>query len=178
MLGFGAVGEFAIGEIGSDAISLSSEILKEVVTHFVNAGTLPSLPNRLHHFTSLETACRIVEGDNVRLSHAEYSNDQTEMAQAKVVIRGELASRSTNSFFSQVSVEYERVAPTLDAYIYCMCMDGQGGGAPQDILSQWRAYGQDGRGACLTLSTGDLIRLVSNVPGLRINPVRRCRKCS
>jgi hypothetical protein len=39
------------------------------------------------------------------------------------------------------------------------------------MLSQWRAYGQDGRGICLTLNASDLARLVDNTPGLRINPV-------
>ena len=42
---------------------------------------------------------------------------------------------------------------------------------PQDILSQWRAYGDDGRGACLTLDANRLSRIVYNIPGLRINPV-------
>ena len=49
--------------------------------------------------------------------------------------------------------------------------DNLAGSPPQDILSQWRAYGQDGRGACLTLDSTKLDRLVRNTPGLRINPV-------
>ncbi len=171
MLGFGALGEFALGETGSNTLALTSDILREVVTLLVDEKHLPGLPKQLHHFTSLETAYRIIEGDNVRLSHAEYSNDQTEMAQAKEIIRDELAKRSGSPFFAQVLSEYERLAPNLDAYIFCMCMDKAGSGQPQDILSQWRAYGQDGRGACLTLIAGDLALLVSNTPGLRINPV-------
>ena len=48
---------------------------------------------------------------------------------------------------------------------------GRNGSKPQDMLSQWRGYGQDGRGICLTLDAGRLSRIVGNVPGLRINPV-------
>jgi hypothetical protein len=93
MLGFGAIGEFAIGEFGTDTLALTSGILQRVVTQLTNAHALPTLPTQLHHFTSIETAYRIIADDNVRLSHAEYSSDQTEMAQAKAVIRAELRAR-------------------------------------------------------------------------------------
>ncbi len=171
MLGHGALGEFALGEIGNESLILTSNILQEVVTQLVQEGLIPTLPPELHHFTSLETAYKIVDGDNIRLSHAEYSNDQTEMAQAKDIIRSELAGQLANPFFAQVLPGYEALSPTLDAYIFCMCTGNSGNAKPQDILSQWRAYGQDGRGACLTLDSGDLGRRVSNTPGLRINPI-------
>jgi hypothetical protein len=35
MLGFGAIGEFALGEVGGQALALSSDILEKVVTHLV-----------------------------------------------------------------------------------------------------------------------------------------------
>jgi hypothetical protein len=41
----------------------------------------------------------------------------------------------------------------------------------QDILSQWQAYGKDGRGVALTLDAGQLSRIIQNVPTMRINPV-------
>ena len=171
MLGFGALGEFALGEVGARTLALTSDILREAVTEFVDVKkALPSLPSELHHFTSLETGYRIIEGDNVRLSHAEYSNDQTEMEKAEEIIRRELG-RSADPFFVQVLTEYQKLAPDLDAYVFCMSAGKLVGNPPQDILSQWRAYGQDGRGACLTLDGGNLARIVSNTPGLRINPV-------
>jgi hypothetical protein len=166
MLGFGAIGEFAIGEVGRDTLA----ILEEVVTRLQKEEVLPKPPSQLHHFTSLETAYRIIDCDNIRLSHAEYSNDQTEMAEAKKIIRSELTSRSSNDFFCDVLSDYEKQASTLDAYVFCMST-GKDRDPPQDILSQWRAYGQDGRGASLTLEVEKLVRLVSNTPGLRINPV-------
>jgi hypothetical protein len=171
MLGFGALGEFGLGEIGNDSFALTSDILGQVVTELVDTErVLPALPTQLHHFTSLETAYRIIDKDNIRLSHAEYSNDQTEMTQAKSLILSELNNRSSDAFFAQVLTEYDKRAPSLDAYIFCMAMD-KPAGPPQDILSQWRAYGQDGRGVAITLDAAHLARLVSNVPGLRINPV-------
>jgi hypothetical protein len=171
MLGFGALGEFAIGEVGSVALALTSDILKEVVTRLVEEHVLPELPPHLHHFTSLDTAHHIILSDNVRLSHAEYSNDQTEMAEAKEIIRTELQKRSSDPFFNHVLTDYQTIAPNLDAYIFCTSTGQPGLHPPQDVLSQWRAYGQDGRGVSLTLDAGKLARLVTNTPGLRINPV-------
>jgi hypothetical protein len=42
---------------------------------------------------------------------------------------------------------------------------------PQDMLSQWRAYAQDGRGGAIKLNPLELAALVYHLPGLRINPV-------
>jgi hypothetical protein len=170
MLGFGAIGEQAIGAAGYNTRALTSDILQQVVTQLVDVDkVLPALPPRLHHFTSLGTAAQIIEKDNARLSHAEYSNDQTEMAQAKEIITSALSSRSGQRFFVDVLTEYQNRSQDLDAYIFCMSMDKPNVG--QDILSQWRAYGQDGRGVALTLDARELSRLIQNVPAMRINPV-------
>jgi hypothetical protein len=75
-------------------------------------------------------------------------------------------------FFGQVLDEYQSAAPNLDAFIFCMSTGlTSSAPPPQDMLSQWRAYGQDGRGICLTFDGSDLSRLVANTPGLRLNPV-------
>jgi Protein of unknown function (DUF2971) len=173
MLGFGALGESALGEIPAPVLALTQDILQEIVTNFVDEKKLSGPPAELHHFTSLDTACRIVEGDDVRLSHAEYSNDQTEMEEAKETIRHRLNARvARDPFFVQVLADYQNLAPNLDAFIFCMSTGLKTAtGTSQDMLSQWRAYGQDGRGICLTLNASDLARLVYNTPGLRINPV-------
>lgn len=66
--------------------------------------------------------------------------------------------------------DYKTLAPNLDAYIFCMST-GNKMAPEQAILSQWRAYGQDGRGVCLTLEMAALKRLEDNTPGLRIAAV-------
>lgn len=169
MLGHGALGEFALGDFGSKTLARSSEILEKVITGLVGQRKLSELPASLHHFTTLDTAHQIISSDNIRLSHAEYSNDQTELDRAKTIIRQELGRR-TDPFVEQVLGAYESLAPTMDAFVFCMSSGGEAL-TPQDILSQWRAYGQDGRGVCLTLDAHGLSRIVQNVPGLRINPI-------
>ena len=87
MFGFGAFGDQPFGGISSETLALTSDFLQEIVTRFVEERKFPILPQHLHHHTSLDTSSLIISLDNVRLSHAEYSNDQTEMAQAKELIR-------------------------------------------------------------------------------------------
>jgi hypothetical protein len=174
MLGFAPLGSVPLGSIPGAILRLTSDILQEIVTRFVDdERLLPGRPVELHHFTSLEISYQIIEADDVRLSHAEYSNDQTEMERAKQLIVNRLGvCAPTDGFFGDVLAEYQRLAPSLDAFILCMSTGlPSGGTCPQDMLSQWRAYGQDGRGVCLTFEASKLSRLVENTPGLRLNPV-------
>ena len=178
MLGFGPISSAPLSSLPDNISRLTSDIVQEVVTLFVNEDRLRTSPDELHHFTSLETACKIIEGDDVRMSHAEYSNDQMEMEEAKKIILDRLRALSpTDPLFPKVLAEYEHRSENLDAFIFCMSRGKPTDeGLPQDILSQWRAYGQDGRGICLTLNRSDLQRLIRNTPTLRLNPAIYDRK--
>jgi Protein of unknown function (DUF2971) len=168
----GIGGLSARAEVDAQALARTSDILQSIITRFVNAKRLTTPPGLLHHYTSLDSARKILEQDDVRLSHAEYSNDQMEMAQAKDVI-GEVLNKAGqhSSFSAQVRKQYDAVAATLDAYVFCTSSGNKRSASPQDRLSQWRAYGQDGRGVCLSLVSKKLAALVYYTPGLRINPV-------
>ena len=175
MLGFGPIGAAPLGSIDFEGISTNtlartSRLLQDVVTELVCAGTLTKLPKRLHHFTTLDTAHLIITFDNLRLSHALYSNDHQELEWSRSVIRDALNARMPDPFFRDVEAAYIARLSSIDAYVFCMSSD-RDLTPHQDILSQWRAYGQDGRGACLTLDAWQLSSLVRNTPALRINPV-------
>jgi hypothetical protein len=176
MLGSGALGSAPLGgfpDFDTAALAATSDILQSVVTNFVKLGRLHESPARLHHYTSLATAQKILECDNIRLSHAEYSNDQLEMVQAKEVISRILTlSAASSNFLAAVLGQYNNIAPNLDAYVFCMS-EGEDQVA-QDRLSQWRAYGHDGRGICISLNSAGLGNLSYFTPGLRVNPVIYC----
>jgi hypothetical protein len=173
MLGFGPLGATPLGGVfDADGLARTSEIMATVVTRLVAANSQFLPPKLLYYFTSLEVARHILEEDDVRLTHAEYSNDQMEMEAAKTIIGECLAARAGGTpFFRGVETNYMALAAGLDAYIFCLSTGAATGGLPQDRLSQWRAYGQDGRGICLTLAVNELASLVFHTPGLRINPV-------
>jgi hypothetical protein len=74
MLGSGPLGASQLGATFDDlALAQTSKILETVVTLFVDQGRLSSLPKHLYHYTSLDTAQKILESDDIRLTHAEYS---------------------------------------------------------------------------------------------------------
>jgi hypothetical protein len=80
MLGFGPLGAAPLGGVfDAEGLARTNEILETVVTRLVAANPQFSPPTLLHHFTSLEVARHILEEDDVRLTHAEYSNDQMEL---------------------------------------------------------------------------------------------------
>lgn len=150
-------------------------ILERVLTD--NSGQLiPAIrPQVLYHYTSLEVIQRIFEFDSVRLSHAEYSNDRQELRDAIELINGILATNANTpgvgTFSTQVEAAFKSRLDDLDAYIFCMCAGLHGTKAPEDLLSQWRAYAQDGRGGAVALDVAQLSAMAAHLPGLRVNPV-------
>lgn len=149
-------------------------ILEKVLTD-----DLPNVPvpKALYHYTSLEIIQKILEFDNVRLSHAEYSNDRRELHEAINLIRATLASAAPSSaptlshFYRHVDSVFNSRVTDFDVYIFCMCEGLSGAAHPQDMLSQWRAYAQDGRGGAITLDKKGLDNVVGKLRGLRVNPV-------
>jgi hypothetical protein len=69
MLGFGALGEFALGEVGGARAALTSDILQEVVTLLINEKFLPELPPQLHHFRGrFEIGCQACSSSSSALA--------------------------------------------------------------------------------------------------------------
>jgi hypothetical protein len=129
--------------------STTSEILEDVLTGLTGQNMLPNAPPELYHYTSLETIQKILEFDDIRLTHAEYSNDQRELEEARSLIAYRLANHPIPAAFrTAVRAAYVAQAAILDVYVFCMSTGIAGAPLPQDMLSQWRAYGQDGRGVC------------------------------
>jgi hypothetical protein len=151
----------------------TSQILETVVTLLSDRELLPRPPEKLYHYATLETLQKIFEFDDLRLSHAEYSIDQNELVQAKAVINTRITSyyAGTPFFVQHVKQDFEAIADDLDAYIFCMSTGLPNVAKPQDMLSQWRAYAQDGRGGAITLEHRELSALAYHLPGLRLNPV-------
>jgi Protein of unknown function (DUF2971) len=153
------------------AFRKTKEILGGVITAMAEQRRLPSPPALLYHYSSLEVLQKILENDDFRLSHAEYSNDQREIEEARTLIFSRITSNAHGGFCSALDSAFRARAKDVDAYIFCMTTGISSAAKPQDMLSQWRAYAQDGRGGALTLEFKGLAALVYHLPGLRINPV-------
>ena len=93
-----------------------------------------------------------------------------EIEEARTVVRKRLPCHpSPAPFLDAMRNDYDDRTSELD--VFCMSPGLQGPGAPQDMLSRWRAYAQDGRGGAMTLDAHALATIAWNVPALRINPV-------
>ena len=149
---------------------MKKKILEKVITSLYDEERLPKPPSTLYHYSSLEVIQKILASDDVRLSHAQYSNDQTELSEAKSLIHDRLDHKK-NPFNKVVAEAFLKRADEVDAYIFCMTSGDQSRENPQDLLSQWRAYAQDGRGGALTLEMRQISALVHHFPELRVNPV-------
>jgi hypothetical protein len=155
----------------NDVFRATRTILQDALTDMGEKNQLPLQPHVLYHYSSLEVLQKILESDDIRLSHAEYSNDQREIEEARSLIFVRLKAATPVKFSSAVQVAFQTQAKDVDAYIFCMTTGVVGSAKPQDVLSQWRAYAQDGRGGALTLDRKGLSALVYHLPGLRLNPV-------
>lgn len=151
------------------AYTASLEIVRAAVERYL-AEDIHRL-RELNHYTSLEVINKILDNDDVRMSHAEYSNDQAELKYAIRLIFSRIGGMPSHRYADLIRDEYKNKSDDLDAYVFCMSQGNSIKLSQQDVLSQWRAYGADGRGGCLTISPPELMKLAQNLVGLQLNPV-------
>ena len=98
--------------------------------------------SKLHHYTSFNAAMEILRSDTLRLSHAAFSNDPTELSYGLDLMKnvfGEAGQRVFSSY-DFLSILHYNTQP----FIFCLTES-------EDMLSQWEMY--SGRnGCCITFS--------------------------
>ena len=120
----------------------------------------PKLPSTLYHYCSANTLLSIVEHKSIWLSDAEKTNDYTEMkwlfSQIEEVIEVILSSYK-EKYSNEVLMETKKIVfQTIEKLLFkkarivqyaksfLTCFSEAG-----DLLSQWRAYGNDGKGVAI-----------------------------
>jgi hypothetical protein len=173
----------------------------------ITSGAIDKLPGKeeyryevhsrlVHHYTDLSAARLLIESGNVWLSDARYCNDRREMAHAadevRKVFNDLTASKLINLSSGQHQLTqreqadlgaaqsgYDSRLPQFIAFVCCLCA-GQSDdlqSSPQDILSQWRAYGSNGQGACVSFNGGSIEQAITDQntnrrePGFLFEPV-------
>lgn len=120
----------------------------------------PEVPSVFYHYCSVDTFLSIINNSNIWLSDAEKTNDYTEMKWlfSKIHETVEQALLSYQKFFSEEVIlkskklTYQiaenllnKKAPIVQnskSFLACFSESG-------DLLSQWRAYGNDGNGIAI-----------------------------
>lgn len=120
----------------------------------------PKLPSTLYHYCSISTLLSIIENKNIWLSDAEKTNDFTEMKFLLSNI-GEVIEQILASYegkypkeillkTKEITVEttekllLKNIPIVKYAKSFLICFS-----EASDLLSQWRAYGNDGNGVAI-----------------------------
>jgi hypothetical protein len=100
-------------------------------------------PDILYHYCSLDTFLKIIENGSVRLSDLSQSNDAQEGRYVIKLLDGHFDQMSLpNKLIGILKDFFAQAINHIGALGFCLSENG-------DLLSQWRGYGDDGRGVAL-----------------------------
>lgn len=96
--------------------------------------------NIIYHYCGMDSFFGIVKNKNIRLSNAYKTNDYTELEWIFSVMENSMTSVFKTEFLSSLRKSYRKWLETyFRPHIACFSKKG-------DLLSQWRAYANDGKG--------------------------------
>jgi hypothetical protein len=99
------------------------------------------MPRTLYHYCSGEAFLSIINSRSIRLTNLSLSNDSLEGKWASSLYENE-GSKYKLSDTTKRLVESIIRRGAIDVFGFCLSEE-------KDILSQWRAYSDDGRGFCI-----------------------------
>lgn len=111
---------------------------------------MKKLPSKLYHYCSVESMFNIIKSKSLWLSNSGQMNDSKEstwIEQHFEFIKKLIPENLHTHFFPKTFQMYDENKQI--PYIFCLSQE-------KDLLSQWRAYSQDGRGVCIGFSTNYL----------------------
>lgn len=124
----------------------------------------PQLPSVLYHYCSVDTLISIIRNHSIWMSDAEKTNDRTEMkwlfARIQEVISEtilsckeeypcELLQKTEKIAYETIERLMSKKAPiTRNSKSFLLCFS-----EASDLLSQWRGYGNDGKGVAIGFNT-------------------------
>lgn len=96
--------------------------------------------NIIYHYCGMDSFFGIVKSKNIRLSNAYKTNDYTELEWIFSIMEKSMTSVFKTEFLSSLRKSYRKWLETyFRPHIACFSKEG-------DLLSQWRAYANDGKG--------------------------------
>lgn len=93
------------------------------------------IPEKLYHYCSTETFMNIIKSGNIRLSDSYQMNDYME----NKWIDKFLNKYENDANYKDVIDEYRNEKSKIRPHIFCLSSE-------KDLLSQWRAYADNGKG--------------------------------
>src|SRR5258708_2424958 len=112
---------------------------------------IPTLPEGLYHYTNATALMNIFRTKQLWATNAVYTNDRTEVAHSLVqlmrIVGEDLKDRRTDPAADTMLMVVEEFYTIVEAFLVCFCTS-------DDLLSQWRGYGQQGGYAIGFVPTG------------------------
>jgi len=127
------------------------------------------IPSALFHYTDAGGLLGIIDTRRLWVTHTFYLNDVTEISYthglvgelveelqkevkpyAKEKSTYEVAHSMYSGFLQRLRYDTMRIKPNPDVYVVCFCED-------DDLLSQWRGYGNRGSGYAIGFDTERLV---------------------
>lgn len=112
--------------------------------------------NQIYHYTSLNTINEILKSNSLRACDLRRLNDKKEhkiwFEVFDQVVSKFLSKKdfdSYNEFLKMITSKIEDYKK-IDCYVTCFSLE-------RDLLSQWRAYGDDGQGICIGFDKTELL---------------------
>lgn len=121
----------------------------------------------LAHYTRAAVASSILTEDELWLSHVQALSDVSEVSAGARLIRRRLsrtAEGGAGPLIAELARTFDRVFEEVFAAAFVFCLSGHDREADCDgRLAMWRAYGEDGDGACLVFDRDRLVEVGSGV---------------
>lgn len=125
----------------------------------------------LAHYTRAGVASSILEQDELWLSHVQALSDVSEVSAGARLVRRRLQAMADagegGPLVAELARTFDRVFEEVFAAAFVFCLSGHDAEADRDgRLSMWRAYGEDGDGACLVFDRDRLVEAGAGAGGL------------
>jgi hypothetical protein len=144
-----------------------TQLYAPIYQRFGNEELFSSERPLLAHYTSIDVMQKILEHEEVWFSNPLFMNDWEEMRfgmiegtrlvteQANLLVAGETSERATaiERHYNILQSKYQNEG-AFDTYIFCLSQH-----RPEDndgLLSMWRGYGGQGRGAAIVFDANQL----------------------
>lgn len=116
----------------------------------------------LAHYTRAAVAASILERDELWLTHVQALTDVSEVSRGARVVRRRLEDMAKagagGPLVAELARGFEAVFDAVFGSAFVFCLSGHDREADADgRLAMWRAYGEDGDGACLVFDKARLL---------------------
>jgi hypothetical protein len=111
----------------------------------------------IYHYTSIDNFINIIQNQSLYFTNLFYLNDQLELQYGIEFIKRIVKEiDSKNKIISKLIDEHIESKINSNRYVLCFSLNG-------DLLSQWRAYGDYGRGVTIGFDSWQLKRALANI---------------